>query len=77
MNKKSPNHIGRRQFLKSSVALGALSAIPNPAIASPAISQGNDREYWVQVLTRISGPVLKSLSEREEAQPDHALPDNS
>ena len=65
MKKKIFDNIGRRQFLKSSVALGALSAIPNAAVASPAASQGNDREYWVQVLTRISGPVLKSLSERK------------
>src|ERR1700744_3672185 len=65
MKKKILHTIGRRPFLKSSVALGALSAIPNAAVASPAASQGNDREDWVQVLTRISGPVLKSLSERK------------
>jgi hypothetical protein len=40
MNKKILNNVGRRQFLKSNVALGALSAIPNPAVASRAISQG-------------------------------------
>ena len=65
MKKEIFNHVGRRQFLKSSVALGALSAIPSPALAYPVISQANDREYWVQVLNRISGPVLKSLSERK------------
>ena len=65
IQKKIFNHVDRRQFLKSSVVLGALSAITGPAVASPAVSQGNDREYWVPLLTRIAGPVLKSLSERK------------
>ena len=65
MKKKSFHCVGRRQFLKSSVALGALSAIPGPALVSPVASQENDREYWVQVLARISGPVLKALSQRK------------
>jgi hypothetical protein len=65
MKQKIFNTVGRRQFLKSSVAFGALSAIPGPAVAAPVASQGNDREYWVEVLTRISVPVLKSLSERK------------
>jgi hypothetical protein len=65
MKKKGFHCVGRRQFLKSSVALGALSAIPGPALVSPVASQQNDREYWVQVLARISGPVLKALSQRK------------
>jgi hypothetical protein len=65
MKKKSFHCVGRRQFLKSSVALGALSAIPGPALVSPVASQVNDREYWVRVLSRISEPVLKALSERK------------
>jgi hypothetical protein len=62
---KKETRVGRRQFLTGSVALSALSAIPGPALASPAASQASDREYWVQVLDRISGPVLKALSERK------------
>jgi hypothetical protein len=65
---KKETRVGRRQFLKGSVALSALSAIPEvsgPALASPAASQASDREYWVQVLDRIAGPVLKALSERK------------
>jgi hypothetical protein len=63
MNKET--RVARRKFLKGSVALGALSAIRTTAVASPAASQRNDREYWLQVLARISGPVLKTLSERK------------
>jgi hypothetical protein len=62
---KKETRVGRRQFLTGSVALSALSAIPGPVLASPAASQASDREYWVQVLDRISGPVLKALSERK------------
>jgi hypothetical protein len=57
--------VGRRQFLKSSMALGALSSINPLSVASSAASEGDDREYWVQVLTRVSGPVLKALSEKK------------
>lgn len=57
-------HVDRREFLKSSVALGALSAIPTRSEAAPASAETNDREYWVQVLTRTAEPVLKALSER-------------
>jgi hypothetical protein len=56
---------GRRQFLKGSVALGAISAINTRSVASPIASEGDDREYWVQVLTKVSGPVLKALSEKK------------
>lgn len=54
-------NLGRRQFLKSTAALGALSAIPTP---SQAELQTDDRQYWVEVLTRTAGPVLKALNER-------------
>lgn len=62
---KKETGVGRRQFLKSSVALSALSAISGPVLASPTAPPVNDREYWVQVLARISEPVLKTLSERK------------
>ena len=65
MEKETLDTLDRRQFLKGSVAFGALNAIPGPATASSPASQGNDREYWVQLLATISRPVLKSLSERK------------
>ncbi|MGC2402146.1 MAG: DUF2264 domain-containing protein, partial [Acidobacteriaceae bacterium] len=57
-------NIDRRKLLKGGVALGALAAIPSPSQAAPAATEGNDREYWVEVLTRTSEPVLKALGER-------------
>ena len=65
MRKDTSTSVGRREFLKSSIALGALSAIPASSQAAPAVGETNDREYWVQVLTRIAHPVLQSLSERK------------
>ena len=56
---------GRRQFLKASVALGAISSINIRSVASPVASGRDDREYWVEVLTKVSGPVLKALSEKK------------
>jgi hypothetical protein len=52
----------RREFLKTTAALGALTALPN---ASQAATQTDDRAYWVEVLTRTSHPVLQALSERK------------
>src|SRR6201987_5041022 len=57
--------VGRRDFFKRSIAPGALSAMPESSAAAPAVVKTNDREYWVQVLTRIAHPVLQSLSERK------------
>jgi hypothetical protein len=65
MRKDRSTGVGRRQFLKSSIALGALSAIPASPEASPAVVETNDREYWVQVLTRVAHPVLLALSEKK------------
>ena len=55
--------IGRRQFLKSGVALGALSSIQKLPAAVTTSPGAGDREYWVQVLTRVSEPVLQALSQ--------------
>ena len=54
----------RREFLQSSMALGAVSSIgSNPS--SPATSGQEDRDYWIQVLSTVSAPVLRALSERK------------
>jgi hypothetical protein len=54
----------RREFLQSSMALGAISTIgSNPS--SPASSGQEDRDYWIQVVSKVSGPVLRALSERK------------
>jgi hypothetical protein len=51
----------RRQFLKSSVALSALSALPAKSQASTEV---DDRAFWVEILTRTAEPLLKALSQR-------------
>jgi hypothetical protein len=46
------------------MALGAISTIgSNPS--SPASSGQEDRDYWIQVVSKVSGPVLRALSERK------------
>jgi hypothetical protein len=65
--------IARRNFLKSGLALGALSSIDGfsqvpseapPAVATtPQVSGADDRQTWVEILTRVSYPVLYALSE--------------
>ncbi len=64
MKKQTLTGVGRREFLKSSIALGALSAFLTGSEATPVVAEPNDREYWVQILTRVAHPVLKALSER-------------
>jgi hypothetical protein len=64
MKKETLTGVGRRKFLKSSLALSALSILPADSEATPIVAEPNDREYWVQVLTRVARPVLKALSER-------------
>jgi hypothetical protein len=61
--------IARRNFLKSGLALGALSSIEafsqtstSPATASQT-SGAEDRQAWVEILTRVSHPVLYALSQ--------------
>jgi hypothetical protein len=45
MIKHRPTGVNRREFLKSGIALGALSAVPAGSQASPAVAETNDREY--------------------------------
>lgn len=61
--------IARRSFLKSGLALGALSSVEgfsqatSSPLASPQTSGLEDRQAWVEILTRVSHPVLSALSE--------------
>lgn len=62
----------RRNFLRWSSLLGLGGLIPaNPALAHRQIvpdeqkPQGNDRDYWVALLDKISAPVLSNLSKGE------------
>lgn len=55
----------RRRFLQTGATLGAISAFDLPSSALPAPTGMDDREYWVQLLAKISTPVLEALSERK------------
>ncbi|MES2220137.1 MAG: hypothetical protein V4587_04135, partial [Acidobacteriota bacterium] len=61
--------IARRNFLKSGLALGALSSIEGLSQASsstavtPQATGLEDRQAWVEILTRVSHPVLFALSQ--------------
>jgi hypothetical protein len=65
-----PASTGRRQFLKDSIALGAL--MPGALVSPQAFSQAassrlgeDDRQFWIRTLTQVSNPVLKALNERK------------
>lgn len=53
-------HWSRRSFLQTTAATGAISA------AAPTAGQ-TDRDYWMQVLTRLASPILEALSKRKLA----------
>ena len=61
MNIPSPN---RRHFLFGSLAAGAAAALPATAQTDTQPQLQNDRAYWLEVLERVSNPVLKALHER-------------
>jgi len=54
----------RRSFLQGSVAAGTLPLFNTPSCALPDSFGSDDREYWVQLLTKVAQPVLSALSER-------------
>lgn len=59
----------RRRFLQTGASLGAMSVVRSSAeTIAGAASEQNDREYWVQLLARISDPVLNALKERKLKQ---------
>jgi hypothetical protein len=64
MSSEARVRIGRRGFLKSGVALGALAGLDLSAETTPINSGEDDRKYWIQVLTKVANPVLHALSTR-------------
>jgi hypothetical protein len=61
---KAAFEMDRRRFLQTGTTLGALSLFDSPSRALLASSGTDDREYWVELLSRIAHPVLSALSER-------------
>ncbi|HKT11466.1 MAG TPA: DUF2264 domain-containing protein [Terriglobia bacterium] len=65
---RSGKGAARRTFLREFTAAGALASLnAAPAFSSvlPQATGGDDRHYWVEVLTRVAGPVLRALSQRK------------
>ncbi len=62
--------IGRRNFLKSGIVAGALSSIDglsqvSSTAANLQASGTEDRRAWMEILVRVSHPLLYALSERK------------
>jgi len=55
------NSIARRDVLKGCAALGIASAAQ--VQAAPAVTGADDRAYWLHLLNKICGPVLRALSQ--------------
>ncbi|HWW23779.1 MAG TPA: DUF2264 domain-containing protein, partial [Edaphobacter sp.] len=61
--------------MKGALALGAVSAVPMRAAGQAAVTD-DDRAYWIEVVKRVSEPVLEAVSKGQlrarmpvEAQP--------
>jgi hypothetical protein len=48
--------------LKGALALGAVSAVPVRAMTQTAAVAGGDRAYWIEVVKKVSEPVLEAVS---------------
>lgn len=57
--------MARRTFLKNCAAIGALSSVKDFHQFKPTTLLMQDRQYWVQVVTRVANPVLQALSEQK------------
>ena len=57
----------RREFLSAGALLGAGSLLGAPVDAAGTV-EGNDRAYWIEVLRKISDPVLNALKDRKLKQ---------
>jgi hypothetical protein len=68
MKSTRPSDIDRRQFIKSGLAVGANLSIQAAPQASSPPPAGTDRDYWIQILKRISSPVLDALRQRQLRQ---------
>ena len=65
MENEAPGGIARRQFLKSGVSILALSSMNTIPGTGPTTPELDERQYWIQILTRVSSPVLRALSEKK------------
>jgi hypothetical protein len=57
---------GRRSFLQQLAASGVAAAtLPTPAVVKQTVADGDDRRYWLGVLSRLAEPVLSNLAKRQ------------
>ena len=64
MKTKRFSEIDRRQFLRGSMALGAISPIHAIPAIEPSPSGADDRQYWLEVLAKVAEPVFRSASQK-------------
>ena len=64
MSSETLARMGRRGFLRGGIALGALAGLDISAEATPMDSDEEDRKFWLQVLAKVSDPVLNAASQR-------------
>jgi hypothetical protein len=65
MERLSASGIVRRDFMKGVAAIGAATSVSALPQVAPATTEMDDRAYWLHLLTKICGPVLRALSERK------------
>jgi len=51
----------RRRFLKGALAMGAATTVSMKAMGQASASTGDDRAYWIEVVRRVSHPVLEAV----------------
>ena len=61
MGSERTGSAGRRHFLKGVLAAGAATAVPVRAMDQSPVSLGSDRTYWIEVMRRVSQPVLEAV----------------
>lgn len=52
----------RREFLKGALALGAAIGVPIGTNAQLVSREEHDRAYWIEVMRKVSNPVLEAVS---------------
>lgn len=60
-----PDLVQRRRFLKQALVAGAATAIPAGAQTAAATDSRDDRAYWIEVMKRVSDPVLQAVSREQ------------
>jgi hypothetical protein len=57
--------VQRRRFLKNVLVAGAATAVPAGAQTTSSAVSKDDRAYWIEVMKRVSDPVLQAVSKEQ------------